>query len=108
MTTTTHQQAPVTRDPRHTFLRPAEVFARYRWGRTKGYEMLRARPDAFPRAIGGAYRLDLLMAWEDAQVSADADTSVEGSDVPVAGARDAAGDEAAARARVAAGTKTVA
>jgi hypothetical protein len=26
-------------DPRHVFLTSAEVMARYRWGRTKGYEV---------------------------------------------------------------------
>ncbi|HVU74593.1 MAG TPA: hypothetical protein VHE83_16645 [Mycobacteriales bacterium] len=56
------------RDPRHTFLSAREVIARYGWGRTKGYEMLR-RPD-FPAAVGGdRYRLDALMAWEDAQLA---------------------------------------
>ena len=28
-------------DPRHILLTPAEVMARYRWGRTKGYEVMR-------------------------------------------------------------------
>lgn len=55
-------------DPRHTFLTAREVIARYRWGRTKGYEQLR-KVD-FPRPVAGRYRLDLLMAWEDRQLAA--------------------------------------
>ena len=50
-------------DPRHTFLKPQEVIARYRWGRTRGY--LELKKAAFPRPIGGQYRLDTLMAWEE-------------------------------------------
>jgi hypothetical protein len=57
--TTTH---PVG-DPRHTFLKPQEVIARYRWGRTRGY--LELKKPTFPRPIGGQYRLDTLMAWEE-------------------------------------------
>jgi hypothetical protein len=56
--TTTH---PV--DDRHTFLKPQEVIARYRWGRTRGY--LELKKANFPRPIGGNYRLDTLTAWED-------------------------------------------
>jgi hypothetical protein len=52
-------------DPRHVFLTPAEVMARYRWGRTKGYEVMRSRRDGFPRSVGGRYRLDNLLMWED-------------------------------------------
>jgi hypothetical protein len=55
-------------DPRHVFLTPVEVMARYRWGRTKGYEVMRGRPNGFPRAIGGRYRLDSLLGWEDHQL----------------------------------------
>ena len=56
-----------TIDPRHTFLTAQEVIARYGWGRTKGYQVLR-RGD-FPRPVAGdRYRLDTLMAWEDRQV----------------------------------------
>ena len=56
-----------TTDPRHTFLTAREVIARYGWGRTKGYEVLRRRD--FPRpVVGDRYRLDTLMAWEDSQV----------------------------------------
>lgn len=54
-------------DPRHTFLTAREVIARYRWGRTKGYEQLRQRD--FPRPVAGRYRLDLLMDWEDRQLT---------------------------------------
>ena len=50
----------------HTFLTSKEVVARYRWGRTKGYQVLRS--DDFPCAIAGAYRLDTLIAWEELQL----------------------------------------
>jgi hypothetical protein len=50
-------------DPRQTFLKPQEVIARYRWGRTRGY--LELKKASFPRTIGGNYRLDTLVAWED-------------------------------------------
>ena len=54
-------------DPRHVFLTAREVIARYGWGRTKGYEVLRS--DGFPRPLlGDRYRLDTLMAWEDSQL----------------------------------------
>ena len=52
----------------HVFLTPAEVMARYRWGRTKGYEVMRSRRDDFPCALGGRYRLDSLPVWEDRQL----------------------------------------
>lgn len=56
-------------DPHHVFLTALEVIARYGWGRTKGYRILRS--DDFPRPIGGdRYRLDALMAWEDRQLTA--------------------------------------
>jgi hypothetical protein len=51
-----------TTSPEHTFLHATEVFNRYRWGRTKGYQQL-ARP-TFPKAIEGRYRLELLHTWE--------------------------------------------
>lgn len=54
-------------DPRHVFLTASEVIARYRWGRTKGYEVIRSQN--FPRPLAGRYRLDLLMAWEDNQLA---------------------------------------
>ncbi len=50
-------------DPRHTFLKSQEVIARYRWGRTRGY--LELKKASFPRPIGGNYRLDTLILWED-------------------------------------------
>jgi len=56
-------------NPRHSFLTALEVIARYGWGRTKGYRLLRSHD--FPRPIGGdRYRLDALMAWEDRQLTA--------------------------------------
>ena len=56
-------------DPASAFLTALEVIARYGWGRTKGYRMLRC--EGFPRPIGGdRYRLDTLVAWENAQLAA--------------------------------------
>jgi predicted DNA-binding transcriptional regulator AlpA len=58
-----------TVDPASAFLTALEVIDRYGWGRTKGYRMLRS--DSFPRPIGGdRYRLDTLIAWENAQLAA--------------------------------------
>ena len=56
-------------DPASAFLTSLEVIARYGWGRTKGYRMLRS--EGFPRVIGGdRYRLDTLVDWENAQLAA--------------------------------------
>ena len=56
-------------DPASAFLSALEVIARYGWGRTKGYRMLRS--EGFPRPIGGdRYRLDTLIGWENAQLGA--------------------------------------
>ena len=52
-------------DPRHTFLTRPEVFARYRWGRSAGYARM-AEPGFPPALPGGVWRLDTLLAWEDA------------------------------------------
>lgn len=64
--------APTVRhvsEPASVFLTAREVIARYGWGRTKGYRMLRS--EGFPRPIGGdRYRLDTLIAWENAQLAA--------------------------------------
>lgn len=55
-------------DPLHMFLTAQQVIARYGWGRTKGYQMLRSR--GFPRPVGrDRYRLDSLLVWESAQIS---------------------------------------
>lgn len=60
---------PRPADPTVAFLSALEVIARYGWGRTKGYRMLRS--EGFPRPIGGdRYRLDTLVAWENAQLAA--------------------------------------
>lgn len=60
---------PLFVDPASAFLTAIEVIARYGWGRTKGYRMLRS--EGFPRPIGGdRYRLDTLIAWENAQLVA--------------------------------------
>lgn len=56
-------------DPQHTFLCSDEVFLRYRWKRTKGYQMLMS--PGFPRPIGGRYRLDTLIAWEARVLAGD-------------------------------------
>ena len=61
----TQNSHPPIVDPRHVFLTTAEVMARYQWGRTKGYEVMRTRRDGFPLGIGGRYRLDTLLRWED-------------------------------------------
>ena len=63
-------------DPCHVFLTPAEVMARYRWGRTKGYEVMRTRRDGFPGAIGGRYRLDMLLRWEEQQAGPDDEANI--------------------------------
>jgi hypothetical protein len=63
---TTH---PGGGDPFHTFLKPQEVIARYRWGRTRGY--LELKKAGFPRPIGGNYRLDSLIVWEDGCLTAN-------------------------------------
>lgn len=77
---TNHDTGVFGADPTNTFLKPAEVFRRYRWGRTKGYQMLGA--PGFPRAIGGTYRLDTLAAWEERELAGCAEgTTAE----PVAG-----------------------
>lgn len=63
------QDQPRSFDPANAFLTALEVIARYGWGRTKGYRMLRS--EDFPRPIGGdRYRLDTLIAWENAQLVA--------------------------------------
>ena len=63
------QGEPRVVDPASAFLTALEVIARYGWGRTKGYRMLRS--EGFPRPIGGdRYRLDTLVAWENAQLAA--------------------------------------
>lgn len=58
MTTTAGLTAPEM----HQFLSAKEVIARYGWGRTKGYLMLKS--EGFPRHIAGSYRLDTLLSWE--------------------------------------------
>jgi predicted DNA-binding transcriptional regulator AlpA len=63
------QGQPSSVDPASAFLTALEVIARYGWGRTKGYRMLRS--EGFPRPIGGdRFRLDTLIAWENAQLAA--------------------------------------
>jgi hypothetical protein len=55
--------------PNHTYLTSREVIARFRWGRTYGYQILAST--GFPRTIGGRYRLDTLIAWEDRVLSGE-------------------------------------
>lgn len=69
----THNHYPI--DPAHTFLAAKEVIARYGWGRTEGYQVM-ASP-GFPRAIARRYRLDTLIAWEEAQLAAEVVEAVE-------------------------------
>lgn len=71
--------SPRVTNPRHTFLTAKEVIARYGWGRTKGYQVLRQR--GFPRPVGrDRYRLDALMAWEDRQLAQDEPTVTDVAD----------------------------
>ena len=72
----TQNSHPPIVDPRHVFLTAAEVMARYQWGRTKGYEVMRTRRDGFPGAISGRYRLDTLLHWEDQQAGRDDEADV--------------------------------
>lgn len=69
-----------TTPPEHIFLSKREVIERYGWGRTKGYQLM-ASPD-FPRSIGGRYRLDKLIAWEERQLAgtAPADRSTQSNE----------------------------
>lgn len=73
-----HRTDALTVSPRDIFLTSKEVIARYRWGRTRGYEMLK-RP-GFPKRVAGAYRLDTLHAWEDGQLTGS--LAVEGAEEP--------------------------
>lgn len=83
MNLTQHVPNSPTLEPRHTFLLPREVFSRYRWGRTKGYEMLKSA--GFPADIAGAYRLDLLIAWEERHLAAAASAAADGAPEPTEG-----------------------
>lgn len=67
MNTITAAYEPAHTDPRDIYLKAEEVHRRYTWGRTLGYGMLRSTGS--PRAIGGRYCLDTLLAW-DARVLA--------------------------------------
>lgn len=63
------QPGPAAVDPASAFLTALEAIDRYGWGRTKAYRMLRC--DSFPHTFGGEkYRLDTLMAWDNAQLAA--------------------------------------
>ena len=56
-------------DPRHVFFTAKEVILRYGWGRTYGYLMLKST--GFPRRIGDRFRLDTLIAWEQAVLTGE-------------------------------------
>jgi hypothetical protein len=45
------------------------VIVRCGWGRTYGYQMLRSA--GFPRRIGDRFRLDTLIAWEQAVLAGE-------------------------------------
>jgi hypothetical protein len=81
MITNTSSTYP-TPDLHHCFLKPQEVIARYRWGRTRGY--LELKKPTFPRQIGGNYRIDTLLAWEDCCLAGDQ----PGTNAPVTAASD--------------------
>src|SRR3954451_23109163 len=78
--------SPADLDPRHVFLGPAEVFLRYGWKKSKGYEI---HAPGFPRRVGGTYRFDTLVAREerellglDTPAAAVAEPVAEGADLP--------------------------
>ena len=56
-------------NPRDVYLKPAEVLARFDWRHSYGYRMLASA--GFPQAIGGRYRLDTVLAWEDRVLSGE-------------------------------------
>ncbi|MBT9254422.1 hypothetical protein KMZ32_01780 [Phycicoccus sp. MAQZ13P-2] len=58
-------------DPRHTYLSRKEVITYFGWGRSKGYSMLIPEHTGFPRSVGGRYRLDTILAWEEAVLAGD-------------------------------------
>lgn len=62
-------------DPQHCFLSAKEAIARVGWGRTKGYRMLRT--SSFPRAIGGSFRLDTILAYEERVLAGEIDPDAE-------------------------------
>ena len=69
MRNSTLPASPGDLDPRHVFLTAKEVIVRYGWGRTYGYEMLRST--GLPRRIGDRFRLDSLIAWEQAVLAGE-------------------------------------
>ncbi|GAA1970995.1 hypothetical protein GCM10009798_34720 [Nocardioides panacihumi] len=59
----THASATAqTTDPSTTYLNAKEVFVRFGWKKTFGYDMLKV--EGFPTPIGTRYRLDSLLQWE--------------------------------------------
>ena len=80
MTENTTPAMPGDIDPRHVFLTAKEVIVRFGWGRTYGYQMLKS--SGFPRRIGGRYRLDTLMNWEDRVLSGEIPGDPDSSSPP--------------------------
>lgn len=68
--------------PEHTFLTTKQVFARYGWGRTRGYQMLAT--EDFPPRIGGSFRLDTLVAWEERELKRQTDAKAAATTVETA------------------------
>jgi hypothetical protein len=60
------------------FLTARQVFSRYGWGKSKGYEILKS--DGFPNSIGGKYRLDSLIRWEERLLDGGSCTASSGPD----------------------------
>src|SRR3954471_22805223 len=69
MTNNATPGAPGDIHPRHVFLTAKETIVRYGWGRTYGYLMLKST--GFPRRIGDRFRLDTLIAWEQAGLAGE-------------------------------------
>jgi hypothetical protein len=74
--------------PEHTFLTTSQVFQRYRWGRTRGYEIISST--GFPPRIGGSFRLDTLLDWEERELATGRETKAgQAHDCPTEAAADA-------------------
>jgi len=58
-------------DPRHVFLNASEVMARYGWGKTKGYQILKDRELVPPPVMThpNRWRLDQLLACEEKRMA---------------------------------------
>lgn len=58
-------------DPRNVFLSAGEVIARYGWGKTRGYQHLKARSEVPPPVMThpDRWRLDQLLDWEERRIA---------------------------------------